>query len=85
MELEGELLTPTSVATPTDSNAVICVADRTFKQHKITCLSKVDFSKKGCIDEPIVPLVQYINKCDHYFTTSSCSGRICVFEEVLPE
>ena len=52
-----------------------------FKQQKATCLSKTDFSRKGSVDERISDLVQFINACDQYFTTSSCSGRICLFEE----
>lgn len=53
-----------------------------FQQQKSTNLAKVDLSRKGSIDEPIVDLVHLINQHDQYFTTSSCSGRICVFEEV---
>ena len=52
-----------------------------FNQQKLTCLSKADFSRKGSVDEPITDLVTFINGCDRYFTTSSCSGRICLFEE----
>jgi tRNA(Phe) wybutosine-synthesizing methylase Tyw3 len=54
---------------------------RLFKQQKAMCLSKTDFSRKGSVDERISDLVQFINGCDQYFTTSSCSGRICLFEE----
>lgn len=42
---------------------------------------KVDISKKGSVDAPIVHLVQYINDQENYYTTSSCSGRILVFSE----
>jgi len=52
-----------------------------FNQQKLTCLSKADFSRKGSVDEPIAELIRFINGCDRYFTTSSCSGRICLFEE----
>ncbi|HLD42453.1 MAG TPA: tRNA wybutosine-synthesizing 3 family protein [Candidatus Nanoarchaeia archaeon] len=39
-----------------------------------------DRSKKGSIDEKIIPLLEKINaKPDHY-TTSSCSGRILVMK-----
>lgn len=48
----------------------------------MSCLSQVDLSKKGSIDDQIMDLVQYINAKDNYFTTSSCSGRISVFSEV---
>jgi tRNA wybutosine-synthesizing protein 3 len=40
-----------------------------------------DLSPKGCIDEPIRPLIQDINRLDGLVTTSSCSGRISVFLE----
>jgi tRNA wybutosine-synthesizing protein 3 len=54
---------------------------KAFKTQKLTCLSKKDLSIKGSVDEYIVQLVQHINCNERYFTTSSCSGRICVFEE----
>lgn len=53
-----------------------------FEKQKASCLSQVDLSKKGNIDDQIIDLVQYINAKDNYFTTSSCSGRISVFSEV---
>lgn len=53
-----------------------------FEKQKASCLSQVDLSKKGSIDDEIMDLVQYINAKDNYFTTSSCSGRISVFSEV---
>ena len=53
-----------------------------FKKQKASCLSQVDISKKGSIDDQIMDLVQYINAKENYFTTSSCSGRISVFSEV---
>lgn len=53
-----------------------------FKTIKNNAISKIDLSRKGSIDEPIGELVEFINNCDNFFTTSSCSGRICLFEEV---
>ena len=53
-----------------------------FEKQKVACLSQVDLSKKGSIDNQIMDLVQYINSKENYFTTSSCSGRISVFSEV---
>ena len=53
-----------------------------FEKQKIACLSQVDMSKKGSIDDQIVDLIKYINAKENYFTTSSCSGRISVFSEV---
>ncbi len=32
--------------------------------------------KKGLVDEPIIPLLDLINLCDRFFSTSSCAGRI---------
>jgi len=58
-----------------DANAV-------FRKQKQSCLSKIDLSKKGNIDEAVADIVVFINRCDQYFTTSSCSGRIYVYEEV---
>ncbi|KAJ7334508.1 tRNA methyltransferase tyw3 [Desmophyllum pertusum] len=56
-----------------------------FERQKVSCLSQVDLSKKGSIDEQIMDLVQYINAKDNYFTTSSCSGRISVFSELADQ
>lgn len=41
-----------------------------------------DRSKKGSLDAPIVDLVGMINAHKDYVTTSSCSGRIALFEDV---
>lgn len=40
---------------------------------------ELDKSKKGSVDEPVVELVDYINKTQDYCTTSSCSGRFAIF------
>jgi hypothetical protein len=34
----------------------------------------------GSVDEPIEGLVKLLNDSDKYITTSSCSGRICLFK-----
>ena len=47
-----------------------------FEKEKKGCLSKIDKSKKGSIDNKIKKLVDYINSLPNYYTTSSCSGRI---------
>ncbi|XP_073705106.1 tRNA wybutosine-synthesizing protein 3 homolog [Garra rufa] len=52
----------------------------TFQQWKNQCLNKCDFSKKGSVDEDISHIVSFINSHDRYFTTSSCSGRIILFD-----
>ncbi|KAL5019022.1 hypothetical protein ScPMuIL_004744 [Solemya velum] len=54
-----------------------------FDKQKYACLQGVDFSRKGSIDIAIADLVTTINKQNHLFTTSSCSGRIIVFENWL--
>ncbi|CAN0050772.1 unnamed protein product [Ectocarpus fasciculatus] len=59
-----------------------------FDTQKETILSNlqagIDFSPKGCIDAPIVDLVDCINSLPDYCTTSSCSGRISCYR-VLAE
>jgi len=49
-----------------------------FENNKKTFLAKTDKSKKGDIDEKILPLVSKINSSKDYYTTSSCAGRIMV-------
>ncbi|XP_043941733.1 tRNA wybutosine-synthesizing protein 3 homolog [Protopterus annectens] len=51
-----------------------------FKHWKQQCLHKIDFSKKGSVDEDIVNIVNFINGADNFFTTSSCSGRIILVD-----
>lgn len=47
-----------------------------FLNNKKTFLSKLDKSKKGNLDQRIVPLIKLINSKPDYYTTSSCSGRV---------
>ncbi|XP_066507923.1 tRNA wybutosine-synthesizing protein 3 homolog [Hoplias malabaricus] len=56
--------------------------ENTFKQWKKQCLNKLDLSKKGSIDADISNIVSYLNNHEHYFTTSSCSGRIILIDGV---
>ncbi|XP_069088537.1 tRNA wybutosine-synthesizing protein 3 homolog isoform X2 [Pleurodeles waltl] len=56
-----------------------------FKKWKQQCLNKADFSKKGSVDADIADLVQYLNARDHFFTTSSCSGRIILIDTQCSE
>ncbi|XP_043114738.1 tRNA wybutosine-synthesizing protein 3 homolog [Puntigrus tetrazona] len=51
-----------------------------FQSWKDQCLNKCDFSKKGSVDDDISHIVSFINSHDQYFTTSSCSGRIILFD-----
>lgn len=39
-------------------------------------LAKQDKSKKGGIDEKVIPILKVLNAQDNYYTTSSCSGRV---------
>lgn len=55
-----------------------------FDIQKKFCLDKLykpDRSRKGNVDELIIPLIDYINSLDNYYTTSSCSGRIQLLTE----
>ncbi|XP_061694270.1 tRNA wybutosine-synthesizing protein 3 homolog isoform X3 [Syngnathoides biaculeatus] len=54
--------------------------EKTFSEFKKRRLNKIDLSKKGNVDEDIVHLVDLLNTCEQYFTTSSCSGRITVID-----
>ena len=54
-----------------------------FCSDKAKVLEQVDLSRKGSVDDAIVPMVKLLNSMDEYYTTSSCSGRISVFSEVL--
>ena len=47
-----------------------------FQKDKQRTLNRKDNSKKGSIDKGIKKLVDIINGCADYCTTSSCSGRI---------
>jgi len=38
-----------------------------------------DKSPKGFMDKPIISLVEEINSRTDFYTTSSCSGRVCLF------
>ena len=48
----------------------------TFPNEKKMYLAKRDKSKKGGIDQKVIPLLEAINAQDNYYTTSSCSGRV---------
>jgi tRNA wybutosine-synthesizing protein 3 len=55
-----------------------------FDKSKKEVLDKLylpDKSKKGNVDEKLIPLIDLINKQDNFYTTSSCSGRISIFTD----
>ena len=58
------------------------ISDAHFSTEKARVLGKVDLSRKGSVDEPITELVSYINSLRDFYTTSSCSGRLVVLQEV---
>ncbi|XP_008333013.1 tRNA wybutosine-synthesizing protein 3 homolog [Cynoglossus semilaevis] len=58
--------------------------DKTFSQWKQQCLSKVDLSKKGSVDQDIEHIVTLLNGLEQFFTTSSCSGRIIIIDTAAP-
>lgn len=58
------------------------LGSKQFMQQKEQCLSGVDLSRKGSVDAPILDLVNFINAQPDFFTTSSCSGRIIVVDNV---
>ncbi|CAC5393554.1 TYW3 [Mytilus coruscus] len=56
-----------------------------FEKQKKSAVSGVDFSRKGSIDVRIIDLSLFINNQRDYFTTSSCSGRIILFDDSVGE
>ena len=59
----------------------VCVTSQ-FDRDKARVIDKADLSRKGSVDAPIRSLVDCINSCKDFYTTSSCSGRAIVFCEV---
>ena len=56
-----------------------------WHNHKQSVLSKSDKSFKQSIDRPVVSVVEVINSSDKFLTTSSCSGRIMLIREAVPD
>lgn len=52
----------------------------TFPNRKKTFLEKLDKSKKGELDQRLISLLDLINSQKDYFTTSSCSGRVLLYQ-----
>ncbi|XP_022317062.2 tRNA wybutosine-synthesizing protein 3 homolog [Crassostrea virginica] len=52
-----------------------------FDREKERALTGVDLSRKGSIDARIHLLVSLLNGSNDFFTTSSCSGRIIIFDD----
>lgn len=69
------------------STTTTAARTRDFGKNKAQVLRNLqgnldDRSKKGSLDAPIVGLVGLLNAHRDYVTTSSCSGRIALFQDV---
>ncbi|XP_072525256.1 tRNA wybutosine-synthesizing protein 3 homolog [Salminus brasiliensis] len=53
-----------------------------FEQWKQQCLNKLDGSRKGSVDGGVAHAVSLLNSSERYFTTSSCSGRVILIDQV---
>ena len=53
-----------------------------FQKHKRQFLLKKDKSVKGTKDKAILKIINLINSKESYYTTSSCSGRIALYEKI---
>ncbi|OYT40195.1 MAG: hypothetical protein B6U86_04565 [Candidatus Altiarchaeales archaeon ex4484_43] len=57
--------------------------DSRFLQQKENSMRKLERAKKkGEVDSKILPLLDFINSLPDFYTTSSCSGRICLLHDV---
>ena len=61
----------------------MCAAG-SFAADKARVLGQVDLSRKGSVDAAAVPLLEYLNAQDCFYSTSSCAGRLVLFAEVSP-
>lgn len=52
-----------------------------FKQGKKNALKKLELAKKDDkVDSKIIPIIDFINRSDLFYTTSSCAGRLIVLQ-----
>lgn len=68
-----------SVAAASAKNDIVTMSNALFDRQKADKLSKVDLSRKGSVDEPIVDFLKKLNGHTDYVSLSSCSGRIIIF------
>lgn len=68
------------LALTTFLNLPLYITSMTFENEKWTFLTKLDKSKKGGIDDRCRPVIDIINKNESYYTTSSCSGRVYLWQ-----
>eukprot|EP00956_Cyclotella_meneghiniana_P003192 scaffold3926_cov26-Cyclotella_meneghiniana.AAC.4 len=77
----NNLLTPlTTKASPLPSFSSLRARNLSTLYNHDNHDNRVDKSPKGCIDDKIAPLCHLINAHDEYVTTSSCSGRVALFD-----
>lgn len=56
---------------------------RRFSNQKKFALLRLEKAlKRGEVDQAILPLIQYINSLDNFYTTSTCSGRIAILQDL---
>lgn len=55
---------------------------RFSNQKKFALLRLEKALKRGEVDQAILPLIQYINSLDNFYTTSTCSGRIALLQDL---
>lgn len=60
-------------------NLALRKENMSFPNEKKIFLLKQDKSKKGTIDPKIIAILNTINSHPYYYTTSSCSGRVCLW------
>jgi len=56
--------------------------ERTLNTLLQTLNGRRDFSPKGFVDTPVIDVLELINSHTDYVSTSSCSGRIALYEAV---
>ena len=56
------------------------VNNNKFRQQKENAMRKLKKAKsENLVDAMAIPLIDYINSLNNFYTTSSCSGRISIF------
>ncbi|MEM2918994.1 MAG: hypothetical protein QXY62_05815 [Candidatus Altiarchaeota archaeon] len=58
-------------------------SDKRFSDQKKFAMSRLEKAiNKGEVDHAILSLIKYINSLDDFYTTSTCSGRIALLQDV---
>ncbi|XP_046677706.1 tRNA wybutosine-synthesizing protein 3 homolog isoform X2 [Homalodisca vitripennis] len=64
------------------STAMGIEINKHFAEKKRLIRMSTDLSRKGDIDEPIKEIIEFINNLEEFVTTSSCSGRIIILNNL---